>query len=98
MKDASLCRERVNHVLQGRMRFERFLQRSHFYHFVILYFLDGTRSQISGPDTEVGRVMPVLEYLEQVLKNATEEGHGIKLVRGWRKCFFEHPGVYEGSF
>jgi len=52
----------------------------------------------SGEDAEVVGVMPVLEYLEGVLKNVTKEGYEIKLVRGMRKCFFENPGAYEGSF
>ena len=51
-----------------------------------------------GEDAEVDKMVPVLKYLERLLKNVTEEGYGMELVRGLRKCFFEHPGAYEGSF
>jgi len=52
----------------------------------------------SGEDAEVSMVMPILKYLEKVLKNVVEEDYEIKLIRGLRKCFFENPGAYEGSF
>jgi len=52
----------------------------------------------SGEDAELGKVIPVLEYVRGAFKKATEEGHETKLVGGLRKCFFEHPGAYEGSF
>lgn len=51
-----------------------------------------------GEDKDIGIIKPILKYLEGKIEKVVAESVKIRVIRGIRKCFFEHPGAYIGHF
>ncbi|MGB9759985.1 MAG: hypothetical protein ACP5IT_10085, partial [Thermoproteota archaeon] len=68
---------------------------------LILISLFGWHSSFKisfGISKNVKEVFPVLKYINAKVNSIVEEKIKIKIVRGNRRCLFEHPGAYLGYF
>ena len=51
-----------------------------------------------GVSRNVEQVKPAIEYLKKKINEIVKEQIDIKIIRGIRRCLFEHPGAYSGYF
>jgi len=51
-----------------------------------------------GVSRNVDQIKPAISYLEEKISSIVKEQVSIKIIRGLRRCLFEHPGAYEGYF
>ncbi|MCR8455859.1 MAG: hypothetical protein QXJ52_06175 [Candidatus Korarchaeota archaeon] len=51
-----------------------------------------------GVSRDVKQIEPAIKYLERKLGEVTKESVSIKIIKGIRRCLFEHPGAYLGYF
>ncbi|MEM4139769.1 MAG: hypothetical protein QXG36_01550 [Nitrososphaeria archaeon] len=68
---------------------------------LILLLVSGWYSMFDipcGVSKDVKQMEPALRYLERKLSEITKEPINIRIVKGIRRCLFEHPGAYLGYF
>jgi phosphopentomutase len=51
-----------------------------------------------GTSRNVEQIKPAIEYLEKKISHIINEQISVKIIRGTKRCLFEHPGAYTGYF
>jgi hypothetical protein len=51
-----------------------------------------------GVSRNVDQIEPAIRYLEEKISSIVKEQMSIKIIKGLRRCLFEHAGTHEGYF
>jgi hypothetical protein len=51
-----------------------------------------------GVSRRIDQVEQAIKYLEEKISSVVKEQVSIRIIKGVRRCLFEHPGAYEGYF
>jgi hypothetical protein len=51
-----------------------------------------------GVSRRIDRVEQAIKYFEEKISSVVKEQASIRIIKGVRRCLFEHPGAYEGYF
>jgi len=51
-----------------------------------------------GVSRNIEQIKQAIKYLEKKINSIIREEINVKVIRGIRRCLFEHPGAYEGYF
>ena len=51
-----------------------------------------------GASRNIEQIKPAIKYLEEKIRHIINEQISVKIIRGVRRCLFEHPGAYTGHF
>ena len=51
-----------------------------------------------GVSRSIDQIGEAIRYFEEKISSIVKEEVSIKIIKGIRRCLFEHPGAYEGYF